>query len=86
MSLPYAGEFAALATALFFALGPTCFTLAGRLVGSVAVNRLRLLLAALLLLALHAALHGQPLPLDASRERWFWLGLLISTGVEYRIL
>jgi drug/metabolite transporter (DMT)-like permease len=75
VDIAHAGELAALATALFFALGPTLFTLAGRRVGSVAVNRLRLLLAAFFLLILHSVVAGTPLPQGAGAERWFWLGL-----------
>lgn len=56
------GELAALAAALCFTFGPTMFTVAGRRVGSLTVNRFRLLLASLLLLILHFALYGRPYP------------------------
>ncbi len=69
------GEIAALSTAIFFSVAPTFFTLAGRLVGSVAVNRLRLLIAAILVLGLHTLLIGSPFPAGASAERCFWLSL-----------
>ena len=69
------GEIAALSTALFFSAAPTFFTLAGRRVGSVAVNRVRLLVASLLVFALHWTLVGTPLPLGAAGEQWFWLSL-----------
>lgn len=68
------GELAALTTSLCWAFTSTFFTLAGRLVGSVTVNRIRLLLAIAFLLLAHA-LFRLPLPLQAGRERWFWLGL-----------
>lgn len=68
------GELAALSTSLCWAFTSTFFTLAGRLVGSVTVNRIRLLLAVVFLLLAHALLR-LPLPLYAERERWFWLGL-----------
>ena len=51
MPIPFLGELAALATSLFFSIGPTFFTLAGRLVGSAIVNRSRLLVATLILIA-----------------------------------
>ena len=69
------GELAALGTSLCFSFTSTFFTLAGRRVGSVVVNRTRLLLAVVFLLLLHWALLGSALPLGAEPERWFWLGL-----------
>lgn len=73
--MPFIGELAALATSLFFSIGPTYFTLAGRLVGSVVVNRTRLVVALVYLLIVHVILYGTFLPLDAAPDRWFWLGL-----------
>jgi drug/metabolite transporter (DMT)-like permease len=73
--MPFIGELAALATSLFFSIGPTFFTLAGRLVGSALVNRTRLVVALVYLLVTHWILYGVPLPLDANPDRWFWLGL-----------
>lgn len=74
------GELAALATALLFSFSSTLLTLAGRRVGSMALNRLRLILAVIWLMLAHAMLHI-PLPLQASRERWFWLGLSGIAGL-----
>ena len=73
--MPFVGELAALATSFFFSVGPTFFTLAGRLVGSVVVNRTRLVVALVYLFITHWILFGAPLPLDASPDRWLWLGL-----------
>lgn len=73
--MPFIGELAALATSFFFSIGPTFFTLAGRLVGSAVVNRTRLLVALVYLLVTHWILYGTPLPMDADPARWFWLGL-----------
>jgi len=75
MPFPFLGEIAALATSLFFSIGPTFFTLAGRLVGSAIVNRSRLLVATLILIVIHAIFFGELLPLSADPERWWWLGL-----------
>ena len=69
------GELAALGTSLCFSFTSTFFTLAGRQVGSVVVNRIRLLLAVGFLMLVHWVLLGQPLPLGVEPERWFWLGL-----------
>jgi drug/metabolite transporter (DMT)-like permease len=70
----YLGELAALTTALCWSFTSIFFTLAGRQVGSVVVNRVRLLVAAILLMLTHW-LFSIPLPLKAEPARWFWLGL-----------
>lgn len=70
----YIGELSALATALFFSATSTMFTLAGRQVGSVVLNRSRLVLAVLFLTSAHFIL-DIPLPAQAGADRWFWLGL-----------
>ncbi|NOX63365.1 MAG: DMT family transporter, partial [Chloroflexi bacterium] len=67
-------ELAALGTSLCWSATSTFFTLGGRLVGSVAVNRTRLALAVLFLTLTHFLL-GTPLPLDVEPWRWFWLTL-----------
>ncbi|MFQ5576138.1 MAG: EamA family transporter, partial [Anaerolineae bacterium] len=69
------GELAALATAFFWTLTSVFFTIGGREVGSVMVNRLRLLLAVLFLAVTHLAVQGTLWPVAAGPERWFWLGL-----------
>lgn len=71
----YIGELAALGTAFAFSIGSTMFTLAGRKAGIVRVNRVRLLLAALVVMLVHWVSMGTPLPLDAGSGPWFWLGL-----------
>ncbi len=73
--MPFIGELASLATSFFFSVGPTYFTLAGRLVGSVVVNRSRLVVTLVYLLIAHGLLYGTLLPFDAAPDRWFWLGL-----------
>jgi len=71
----YLGELAALGTALCWSATATFFTLAGQKVGSVVVNRIRLLLAVMFLMATHWLLLGTLLPLTIERERWLWLVL-----------
>ncbi len=51
------------------------FTLAGDRVGSLAVNRTRLVMAVVMLGAMHLALFGTVLPLEATWHHWFWFGL-----------
>lgn len=50
------------------------FTLAGRQVGSLVLNRSRLLLAIIFLTGAHLIL-GIPLPFHAAPNRWMWLSL-----------
>ncbi|HEY58618.1 MAG TPA: DMT family transporter [Anaerolineae bacterium] len=77
MSSLFLGELAALGAAVCFTFGPTMFTLAGRRVGSLTVNRFRLLLASLFLLLLHFVFYGQPYPALDGR---IW-GYLFLSGV-----
>jgi drug/metabolite transporter (DMT)-like permease len=71
---PIYGELAALSTALCWAFGSTFFTLGGSRIGSANVNRARLVVAAIFLSSMHFLLTGNPLPIDATQERWLWLG------------
>jgi len=72
---PIFGELAALSTALCWAFGSTFFTISGSRIGSANVNRGRLVAAGVLLCISHLILTGSLLPLDASLDRWIWLGL-----------
>ncbi len=76
----YLGELAALITALCWSFTSIFFTLAGRRVGSVTVNRLRLIMATIFLTITHWLL-ATPLPFKAAPERWFWLGLSGIVGL-----
>jgi drug/metabolite transporter (DMT)-like permease len=82
-TLNYIGELAALFTAICFSGTSVLFTKASQQVGSMVVNRVRVVLALLFLMLLHWALNGTPLPLDAEGERWFWFGL--SGAIGYAI-
>ncbi|MBT3337367.1 MAG: DMT family transporter [Anaerolineae bacterium] len=77
----YLGELAALATSLTFSVGSTMFTAAGRRIGSIIVNRTRLVIAAVFLSIVHWLTLGTILPFDASPERWLWLGLSGVVGL-----
>ncbi|MCL4295820.1 MAG: DMT family transporter [Anaerolineae bacterium] len=87
---PFLGELAALGTSICWSATATFFTLAGQKVGSVVVNRIRLLLAVLFLLTAHWLLQGSLLPLSAGRERWSWLalsgviGLVVADGFLFQ--
>jgi len=56
------GELAALAASLCFTFGPTLFTIAGRQIGPLTTNRIRLLLGAAYFLVIHWAIFGTPYP------------------------
>ena len=71
----YIGELAGLATSIMWSGTSTFFTLAGRKIGSVVLNRIRLVLGAIFLITTHWILYGDPLPLAASGERWMWLSI-----------
>lgn len=71
----YIGELAGIATSITFAINSALFTVAGRRVGSVIVNRVRMILAFLFLALSHWIFFGHPAPLQAGQERWMWLGL-----------
>ena len=78
----FLGEIAALGTSLMLAIVATFFTLSGRLVGSVTVNRTRLALGTVILIVLHFILFGEGLPLSAALDRWWWLGLSGVIGLS----
>jgi drug/metabolite transporter (DMT)-like permease len=69
------GELAALLTAFCWTVSSLCFSSAGRIVGSLSVNFIRLVVAFLSLCLIGLVARGLPLPTDASGDAWFWLGL-----------
>ncbi len=88
----YAGEFAALATAFCWTFTAMAFEAAGKRVGSLSVNLLRLFLAAIFLSAFGLVFRGLALPLDATGHAWLWLalsgivGLVFGDGCLFRAL
>jgi len=71
----HTGELAALCTAVFWTITALSFESAGRKVGSLAVNWIRLVLGFVFLSLFTWILRGKLLPMDASMHAWFWLGL-----------
>jgi drug/metabolite transporter (DMT)-like permease len=69
------GEFAALLTAFFWTITSLSFEAAGRKIGSVAVNILRLVIGLVFLSVFTFIRRGLILPIDASQENWIWLSL-----------
>jgi drug/metabolite transporter (DMT)-like permease len=73
--MPAWGEVAAILTAVCWSGTAVFFTFAGRRVGSVVVNRTRLVMALVLISITHWVLLGVPFPARAEPDRWLWLGL-----------
>ena len=74
----YAGELAALGTALCWATGSNLFAAAGQKMGSLVLNRLRILVGMLLLGAALWVTRGSPWPSWATGEQ---VGLLAVSGL-----
>lgn len=79
-TIPY-GELAALGAATCWTGSSLAFTTAGRRIGALALNLIRLMLAFVLLTALCWIRRGVALPTDAAPSAWGWL--LISGLVGF---
>jgi drug/metabolite transporter (DMT)-like permease len=75
VALPYAGQLAALGTASCWAFSSLAFEAAGRRIGALSLNLVRLVMAFAFLTAANALLRGVALPVDASPHAWLWLSL-----------
>lgn len=69
----YIGEIASLITAICWTVTPIAFESAGKKVGSLSVNFIRLIIAFVLIGVYTSFTRGMFLPLDATKETWFWL-------------
>ena len=81
MNLNYIGEIAAVATALCWAITSTAFEDAGKKIGSVNLNLMRLLFGFIFLSTFTLISRGQLLPTDATASTWGWLMLSGLIGV-----
>ncbi len=81
MNFTYIGEIAAIATALCWAITSTAFEDAGKKIGSVNLNLLRLLFGFVFLSTFTLITRGQLLPTDATASTWGWLMLSGLIGV-----
>jgi len=81
LNTSYLGELAALTTATLWSISSILFTIAGRRVGAVIVNRVRLVFAVALVGAMHWLLYGRPFPVEAELYRYGWLGLSALIGL-----
>jgi drug/metabolite transporter (DMT)-like permease len=77
----YIGEIAALGAAAAWVFSSLFFTLGGKRVGAMVVNRTRLVFAVLLVGATHWALFGQPFPTGEEPSRYLWLSLSAVIGL-----
>jgi drug/metabolite transporter (DMT)-like permease len=71
----YFGEIAALLTAVFWTVTSMSFESAGKKVGSLSVNLIRLVLAFFIYGIVNYFRRDMFLPTDAGFERWMWLAL-----------
>jgi drug/metabolite transporter (DMT)-like permease len=69
------GQVAALATALCWTVTAMAFESAGKRVGSLPVNLLRLLMAIVFLSLYSLVMRGRLFPTDASAHAWLWLSV-----------
>ncbi|MFH1756048.1 MAG: DMT family transporter [Candidatus Latescibacterota bacterium] len=69
----YLGELAALTTAFFWTVTALAFEAAGRRVGSLSVNVLRLGIGLIFLTLFSGIFRGAAFPVDATLHAWVWL-------------
>lgn len=79
----YIGEIAALLTAIFWTVTSMSFESAGKKVGSLSVNLIRLVFAFIVFCALGYFRRGMILPFDAGAERWMWLAFSGLVGFVF---
>lgn len=77
----YAGVIAAILTAVCWAITSTSFEDAGKKIGSVNLNLIRLVFAFVFLSTYTFVTRGMWLPMDASRDAWIWLALSGLVGI-----
>lgn len=75
------GALAGLGAAALWSFSSLLFTFAGHAIGSMMVNRWRLVFATLILIAVHTLLFRQPIPLSAGYGPWLWLALSALVGL-----
>jgi drug/metabolite transporter (DMT)-like permease len=79
----HAGELAALGTAGCWVASVLAFEAAGRRIGSLTVNLIRLVMAIALGALAGWALRGLPLPTDATPHAWLWLSISGLVGFTF---
>lgn len=90
--MPYAGELAALSTALLWSFTAIFFSLAGKRIGSFNVNKIRLVFATVIYMVVLFVSTGHPFPVGLNSSQLFWLtlsgfiGLVIGDGCGFKSL
>jgi drug/metabolite transporter (DMT)-like permease len=79
----YAGQLAALGTATFWAFAALSFDAAARRIGALSLSLIRLVIALGFLCLAAWAMHGRPLPVDASPRTWSWLAVSGLIGFTF---
>lgn len=74
------GELAGLLTSVAWSGTSVLFTKAAQQVGSIIVNRIRVILSMVFLLLLNWAFYGYLLPINAGWDRWLWFALSGAIG------
>ncbi len=77
------GELAALGTTMCWCASALSFEAAGRRIGSLSVNFLRLLIAFVFLRVAGWLVHGMWVPTDASSHTWLWLSVSGLVGFTF---
>jgi len=77
------GEVAALITACCWTVSAMSFEAAGRRIGSLNVNILRMIMALVFVTGYAWLFRGQLLPVDADGHAWFWLSLSGLVGFTF---
>ncbi len=75
------GNLAAICTAICWAITSILFSITSKKIGSITVNRLRLLVASVFLMIIHLVIYRQLIPTTFSLDRWAWLGLSGVVGL-----
>jgi drug/metabolite transporter (DMT)-like permease len=79
-TLNFIGELAAVLTSISWSGTSVLFTKATQQVGSIIVNRIRVILALIFLMLLNWAFYGYLLPFNAGVDRWVWFALSGAIG------
>src|SRR5690606_3046588 len=75
MGLKHLGEIAALLTAFCWTISGIAYEKAGKKVGSLAVNYIRLIIGFIFVSLYSLATRGLFFPMDATYHNWIWLSL-----------
>jgi drug/metabolite transporter (DMT)-like permease len=79
----YTGELAALATACFWTITALSFEVAGKRIGSLSLNLIRLCTGFVFLTVFLALFRRAPFPVDAAVHNWVWLSISGVIGFTF---